>query len=122
MFLLLQIFQFLESDDKVSQNPTSLEKRLSDILINEFRVTSYELLSLRVALVARVTSYQLLLLHELQVTFYIQITSYRLLYELQVNFIARVTSRFLHGRYELLFISRVTSYFSRTSYELVFIA
>ena len=54
---------------------------ISDILINKLRVTSYELISLRVAFIARVTSY---FLH----------TSYELL------FIARVTSSFLHTLFQ----------------------
>ena len=68
----------------------------SNILINELQVTSYELISLRVAFIA---------------------TSC----ELRFIFIARVTSYFLHTSYELLFIARLTSYFIHTSYELLFI-
>ena len=56
-----------------------------DILIKELQVTSYELISLRVAFIAGVASY---FLH----------ASYELL------FTARVTSYFLHASYELLFI------------------
>ena len=69
----------------------------------ELRVTSYELISLRVAFIARVMSY---FLH----------TSNELL------FIAQVTSYFLHMSYELLFIARFMSYFLHTSYELLFTA
>ena len=120
----------------------------SDILIKELQVTSYEIISLRVAFIARVTSYDLLLLHELRVTFcirvmsscllqelrvtfYIRLTSYCLFHELRVTIIARVTSYcLLHElrvtvyctNYELLFIARVTSYFLHMSYELLFIA
>ena len=67
---------------------------ISDILINELQVTSYELISLRVAFIARVMSYDLVLLHELRVTFYIRFASYCYYY---------CTS------YELLFMARVTS-------------
>ena len=55
-----------------------------DLLINELQVTSYELISLQVAFIARVTSYFLL-------------TSYELLS------IARVTSYMLHRSYWLIF-------------------
>ena len=72
---------------------------LSDILINELRVTSYEL---------RV--------HILRSCVYC--TSY----ELRAIFIAWVTSYFLHTSYELLFITGVTSSSYGTSYELLFIA
>ena len=81
-----------------------------DKLINELRVTSCELMFLRVAFIARVTSY----------FFY---TSFELL------FIARAMSYFYCTSYELSFIvpvksycllheSRVTAY--NTSYELLF--
>ena len=53
---------------------------------------SYELLFSRVVIIARVTSYELLLVHELRVSFCIRITSYCLLDELQVNFCIPVTS------------------------------
>ena len=86
-----------------------------DILINELRVTSYELISLRVAFIARVTSY------ELRVIFIARVTSYFLHRSFELLFIARVTSYFLHTSYELLFIARVTSYFCCTCYELLFI-
>ena len=85
---------------------------LSDILIKELQVTSYELISLQAAFIARVTSYDLFLLHELRVTFCIRVTSYCLLHELRVTFIARVTS------YCLLHELRVTVYC--TSHELYF--
>ena len=105
-----------------------------DILINKLQVTSYELISLRVAFIARVMSYELFLLHELRVTFYIQVTIYCLLHELRVTFIARVMSYcLLHElrvtvnctSYELLFAyelrvsfyMRVTSYFLNMSYN-----
>ena len=55
-----------------------------DLLINELQITSYELISLQVAFIARVTSYFLL-------------TSYELLS------IARVTSYMLHRSYWLIF-------------------
>ena len=84
----------------------------SDIVINELRVTSYELISLQVAFIARVTSYELFSLHELRVTFCIRVTSYCLLHELRVTFITRVTN------YCLLHKLRVTVYY--TSYELLF--
>ena len=82
--------------------------RRGDILINELRVTSYKLISLRVAFIARVTSYELLLiarvtsyclLYELRDTVYC--TSYELLfaYELRLNFYMRVTSYFLTVSY-----------------------
>ena len=58
----------------------------SDIVINELQVTSYDLISLRVAFIARVTSY---FLHMSD----------------RFHFIARVTSYFLHTNYELLFMS-----------------
>ena len=88
-----------------------------DILINELQATSYELISLRVAFVARVTGYNLFLLHELRVTFCTRVTSYCLLHELRVTIIARVTSYFLHTSYELLFVARVTSYILTMSYD-----
>ena len=40
----------------------------------------------------RVTSYELFLLHELRVTFCTRVTNYYLLNELQANFYIRVTS------------------------------
>ena len=86
------------------------------------RVTSYELISLLVEFIGRVTSYELFLLHELRGTFCMRVTSYCLLHELRVTFIARVTSCCLFTSYELLFIARVRSYFLHTSYELLFIA
>ena len=92
----------------------------SDIVINELQVTSYELISLQVAFISRVTSYELFSLHELRVTFCIRVTSYCLLHELRVTFITRVTSYCFFTSYELLFIPRVTSYFLHTSYELIF--
>ena len=77
----------------------SLHLYLCDILINELRVRSYELISLRAAFIARVTSY---FLH----------MSYKLL------FIARIRSYSLHTSHELLFITRVASYSLYASYEL----
>ena len=62
---------------------------------HELRATSYKLISLRVALIARVTCY---FLH----------ASYELL------FIGRVGSYFLHTSYKLLFIAQVASYFCCT--------
>ena len=59
------------------------------------RVTSCELISLRAAFIARVTSQELFLLHELQVIVYF--TSYKLL------FIAPVESYFLHASYSIIF-------------------
>ena len=103
---------------------------LSDILINELRVTSYELISLRVAFIARVSSYDLVLLHELQVTFCIRVTSYCLLHhKLRVTFYVRVTRYCLFHELRVTFIARVTSYCSLhelrvtiycTIYELLF--
>ena len=84
------------------------------------RVTSYELIPLWIAFIARVTSYfyctsyELLLAYELQVIVYC--TSYELL------FTARVTSCFLHTSYEVLLIARVTNYFLYATYELQVIA
>ena len=78
--------------------PNMLHKRYANQ-----RVTSYELISLGNAFIARVTIY---FLH----------TSYGL------PFIAQVMSYFLHTSYKLLFILQVTSYFYCTSYELLFIA
>ena len=80
------------------------------------RVTSYELISLRVVFIAQVrvtsyfycTSYELLFAYELRVTIYCTSYDIFLLHELQV--IDYCTS------YELLFIAPVTSYFVRTSY------
>ena len=68
-----------------------------------YKSTSYELLSLRVVFIARVTSCKLLfiaqlrvksysLLHELRVTVCIRVMSYCLLLELRVTFCMRVTS------------------------------
>ena len=95
---------------------------ISDILINELHVTSYELTSSRVAFIARVrvttyfysTSYELLFAYELRVPVYC--TSYELLFTYELRVIVYCTS------YELLFISWFTSYFLHTSYELLFIA
>ena len=75
------------------------------------RVTSYELISLRVVFIAQVTSYKLFLLHELRVIFCIRVTSNYLWHELRYFFIARVTG------YWLLHELRVTVYC--TSYELL---
>ena len=100
-----------------------------DILIN-----SYELISLRVAFMARVTSYnlfltapvtcyflhtsyELLLFRELRVTFIPWITSYFYCTSCKLLFIAQVTSCFSHTNYELIFLTRVTSYVSTTSYN-----
>ena len=84
-----------------------------DIIIRELQITSYELISWRVAFIARVTSYNLLLLHKLRVTFYIRITSCCLFHELRITIIERVTS------YCLLHKLRVTVYC--TSYELLIV-
>ena len=103
----------------------------SDILINELQVWSYELISLRVAFIARVTSYNLFLLHELRVTFCIRVTSSCLLHELRVTFYIRVTSYCLFHELRVTIIARVTSYCLLhelrvtvycTSYELLLIA
>ena len=76
---------------------------VSDILINELRVafiariTSYEsclLYKLRVTFCTRVTSY--CLLQELRVFFYIRVPTYCLFHDLRVTFTARVTSCLLH--------------------------
>ena len=83
---------------------------MRDILINELRVTSYELISLRVAFFARVTSYELILLHELRVTICIRVTSYYLLGKLRVTFCIRVTSYCLLHELRVIFIARVSSY------------
>ena len=84
----------------------------SDILINELQVTSYELICLRVAFIARVASYDLFLWHELRVTFCIRVTSYCFLHKLRVT--VYCTSYELLFAYEL----RVTVYY--TSHELYF--
>ena len=73
------------------------------------RVTSYELISLRVAFIARVTSYELFLLHELRVTFCIRVTSCCLLHELRVIFFVRVTSHCLLHKLRVTFIAQATS-------------
>ena len=100
-----------------------------DILINELRVTSYELISLRVACIVRATSYELFLLHELRVIFCMQVTSRCLLHELGVTFYIRVTSYCLLHELRVTFIARITSYCILhklrvtvycTSYELLF--
>ena len=72
---------------------------------------NYKLFSLRVAFIARVTSYfyytsYALILH----------TSYYLL------FIARVTRYVFHPSYEFMFIALVTRCYLYASYELLFIA
>ena len=84
---------------------------ISDILINELQVTSYELISLRVAFIARVMSYDLVLFHELRVTFCIRVTRCCLLHELRVTFYIRFASYCYYycTSYEPLFIARVTS-------------
>ena len=64
-------------------------------------------------LIARVTSYKLLLLHELRVSFCMQVTVYLC--------IEPVTSYILRTCFELLFIGRITSYFLTISYELLII-
>ena len=84
---------------------------ICDILINELRVTSYKLLSWRVAFIARVASYELFLLQELRVTFCIQFTSYCLLHELRVTFYVRFTSYCLFHELRVTFITQVTSYY-----------
>ena len=89
-----------------------------DIVINnELRVTSYELISLRVAFIARVTSYflhrsyELLFASKLRVTAYW--TSYKLLftYELRVTVYYTNYELLLYEIYEFQLIARVTSYF-----------
>ena len=86
---------------------------------HELRATSYKLISLRVAFIARVTSYEcyfyctsyeLLFARELRATIYW--TSWELLftYELQVTVYCTSCELFLLHNYVLLFISRVTSY------------
>ena len=96
-------------------------------------------MSLRVACIARVTSYDLFLLHELRVIFAYELrdtvycTNYELLYpyELRVTVYSMRYELLLLPKlrvtvycpgYELLFIVRVTSYFLHTSYELMFFA
>ena len=74
------------------------------------RVTSYELISIGVAFIARVASYELFLLHELRVTFCIQVTSYCLLHELRVTFCIKVTSYCLLHEFRVTFYIQVTSY------------
>ena len=81
-----------------------------DILINELQVTSYKLISLRVAFIARVTRYDLFLLHELRVIFCIRVTSSCLLRELRVTFYIRVTSYCLFHELRVTIIARVASY------------
>ena len=81
---------------------------------------SYELISLRAAFLARATSYELFLLHELRVTFKTQVTSYSLLHNLRVTFYIQVTSYCLFHELPVAFISRVIVYCA--SYELLFIA
>ena len=100
---------------------TSLHEK-GDILINELRVASYKLISLRVTFFARVTSYELFLLHELQVTFCVRVTSYCLLHELQVTFYIRAPSCCLIHKLRVTFIARVRVIVYCTSYELLFIA
>ena len=72
---------------------------------------SYELLFSRVVIIERVTSYELLSVHELRVSFCIRITSYCLLDELRVNFCIRVTSYCSLHELRVTFIERVTSFF-----------
>ena len=69
----------------------------SDILINELRVTSYYL-------------YELSSLHELRVTFYMQVTSYSLLHELRFTMWIRVTSYCLLHELRVTFCMRVASH------------
>ena len=87
-------------------NETIKEKPITMRYTNQ-QVTSYKLISLRVALIAWVTSYELLLLHELWVIVYC--TSYELL------FITPVTNYFLHTTYGLIFICKLQVTFN---YEL----
>ena len=82
----------------------------SDILMKELRLTSYELISLRVAFIARVTSYDLFLLYELRVIFCLWVTSYCLLHGLQVTFYIRVTNYCLLQELWVSFSIRVTTY------------
>ena len=106
---------------------------------NNQRITSYELLSLWVILIARVTSYKLVLLHELRVpfcirvtsycfsyefwvTFYIKVTKYYLLDELRFTFYIQITSYCLLHELWVTFIAWITSLFLHASYELLFIA
>ena len=92
---------FMDSN-KSAQRPTLEYNKMS---YTNQRVTSYELISLRVAFIARVTSYfyctsyELLLLYELRVIVYR--SSYELLFawELRVNFCMRVRSCFLSMSY-----------------------
>ena len=110
------VFSFLEIQKNSYKSKFTLRfftLPKSDILIFELRVTSYELFllhELQVTFCIRVTSY--CFLHELRVTFYIRVASYCLLHELRVTFIARVTS------YCLLHELRVTVCY--TSYQLLF--
>ena len=73
------------------------------------RVTSYELISLRVEFIARISSCDIVLLHALQVTFCIRVTSYCLLSKLRVTFYMRVMSYCLFHELRVTFIARVTS-------------
>ena len=67
-------------------------------------------MSLRVSFIARVTSYEIFLLHEFRVICWIRVTSYCLLHDLRITFTS----------YVLLFIAQVMSYFYCTSCELLF--
>lgn len=64
----------------------------SELIFVIYQWTSYELLSLRVLVIARVRSYDLLLFHEMRVSFCIPVPLYCLLHELQVTFYIQVTS------------------------------
>ena len=85
-----------------------------DILINELQVTSYDLISLRVAFIT--------MSYELRFILITRVTSYLLHTSCGLRFIARVKWYFLHTSYKLLFIPWVTSHYYCTSYELLFIA
>ena len=74
------------------------------------QIRSYELMSLRVAFIARLTSYELFLLYKLWVIFCVRVTSYCLLHELQATFYIRVTSYCLLHELQITFIARLTSY------------
>ena len=90
------------------------------------RVTSYELISLQVASIARVTSYKLFLLHELRVTIYCtsyellfiaRVTSYCLFHELRVTVYWISCELLFACELRLNFYMRVVSYFLTMSYN-----
>ena len=70
----------------------------------------------------QVTSYELLLLHELRVTFCLRVTSYFLHTSYQLLLLHESRVIVYCTSYELPFIARVTSYFLHKSYELLITA